>query len=67
VSALEANRAEIERFVNTLFLHADRDNFVSLRAFPDDADGVWRRERWRTVRRPCHKNRDRARAMGRLP
>jgi hypothetical protein len=49
VSAFGADRAEIDRFVNTLFLYADRDNFVSLRAFRDDADGVWRYEGWPTV------------------
>lgn len=32
------------------FLHADRDNFASLRAFRDGADGVWRYEEWSTVR-----------------
>jgi hypothetical protein len=47
---VNADRAEIGRFVNALFLHADRNSYVSLRAFRDDGDGVWRYEEWSTVR-----------------
>ena len=50
MTALEADRAELDRFVTAAFLHADRDNFASLRAFRDGADGVWRYEEWSTVR-----------------
>jgi hypothetical protein len=44
------DHTEIGRFVNALFLYADRNSFASLRAFRDDADGAWGYENWSTIR-----------------
>ena len=37
MSALDADRAEIERFVNAMFMHADEGTFASLRTFTHNA------------------------------
>jgi hypothetical protein len=47
---IKPDRAEIARVVTALFPHADKDTFVSLRAFRDHAEGNWGYERWPTVR-----------------
>src|SRR5262245_56501953 len=46
---LKADRRQIERFVETLFRHADERTLISMRAFRDDADGVWRYPDWPVV------------------
>src|SRR4051794_12488381 len=43
---LQPDREAITIFVNALFRYADEGGFVSLRAFRDDRDGTWRRDRW---------------------
>jgi Protein of unknown function (DUF3987)/Primase C terminal 2 (PriCT-2) len=47
---LIVDRNEIARFVDALFFHAERDTFVSMRAFWDRKAGVALFDEWRSVR-----------------
>src|SRR5690349_15972542 len=44
-----ADRQGLRRFVDALFRYADDRGYVHLRAFRDNANGVWRRDLWRSI------------------
>jgi hypothetical protein len=46
---LEPDHKQLEQFVETLFRHADHGTLISMRAFRDDADGVWNYVEWPLV------------------
>jgi hypothetical protein len=45
----QADRQTIDAFFDAVFRYADDGSFVQLRAFRDDAEGLWRRDRWRSI------------------
>jgi hypothetical protein len=45
-TGLQVNRAEIARFAEVLFRYCDDGGHVAMRAFKDNADGVWRPDLW---------------------
>jgi hypothetical protein len=45
----EPDRDQLQRFVETLFKNADPGTFVSLRAFRDDLNQVWRPDLWTAI------------------
>jgi Protein of unknown function (DUF3987) len=47
---LRVDRGELQRFVETVFCHADEGTFVSMRAFRDDSDGTWRPADWPSIK-----------------
>jgi hypothetical protein len=46
---LTPDSGQIQRFVETLFCHAEQNTQISMRAFRDDADGTWRPRDWPIV------------------
>lgn len=49
MSGLVAARGHLQLFVELLFPHAPESSWASLRAFRDDADGVWQFKQWPRV------------------
>lgn len=47
---LRPNRADLSRFVDSLFRYADNGGYVQLRAFRDDTDGTWNVQQWPVIK-----------------